>query len=71
MNDVGLVVLFVKLKRRARLDSCLCFHCNMFYSGENIGFFFLYFHLQHKPFGRTDVSWNPDGSVMALGNEDG
>lgn len=66
MNDVGLVVLFVKLKRRARLG----FYCNMFYSGENIGFF-LYFHLQHKPFGRTDVSWNPDGSVMALGNEDG
>lgn len=26
---------------------------------------------QHKPFGRTDVSWNPDGSVLALGNEDG
>ena len=26
---------------------------------------------QHKPFGRTDVSWNLDGTVLALGNEDG
>ena len=31
------------------------------------GFLFM----QHKPFGRTDVSWNLDGTVMALGNEDG
>lgn len=27
--------------------------------------------IKHKPLGRTDVSWNLDGTVMALGNEDG
>ncbi|XP_074619191.1 gem-associated protein 5-like isoform X2 [Acropora palmata] len=27
--------------------------------------------IKHKPYGRTDVSWNLDGTVLALGNEDG
>ena len=27
--------------------------------------------MQHRPFGRADVAWNLDGTVMALGNEDG
>ena len=36
-----------------------------------INFTLLLVYPQHKPFGRTDVSWNLDGTVLALGNEDG
>ena len=40
-------------------------------SNEFLNFTLLLVYLQHKPFGRTDVSWNLDGTVLALGNEDG
>ena len=38
---------------------------------ELLHFTLLLVYPQHKPFGRTDVSWNLDGTVLALGNEDG
>ena len=40
-------------------------------SNELLHFTLLLIYPQHKPFGRTDVSWNLDGTVLALGNEDG
>ena len=40
-------------------------------SNEFLNFTLLLVYPQHKPFGRTDVSWNLDGTVLALGNEDG
>ena len=40
-------------------------------SNEFPNFTLLSVYPQHMPFGRTDVSWNLDGTVLALGNEDG
>ena len=40
-------------------------------SNEFLNFTLSLVYPQHKPFGRTDVSWNLDGTVLALGNEDG